>query len=137
MKSPLHNKLKSKRFKLTPKRAAILDYFAQEGKCLTPESVWENLKKSFRHLGLPSIYRNLEVFESCGILVRIQREDRRLYYALCQSKDEIHHHHHHILCVKCGKVDDVQGCALAGVKTPGYRILKHFLQLEGLCPNCV
>lgn len=133
------DKLREQKLKLTPKRQAILNYFVQEGRYLTPEHVWENLKFQFKHLGLPSIYRNLEAFESCGILVKIQREDRRLYYALCQSQCAgDHHHHHHIVCVKCGKVDDVEGCSLAGLtKVSGYKVLKHIVQLEGLCPTCI
>ncbi len=130
-------KLKSQKLKLTPKRQAILDCFAAQGKYLTPEQVWDKLKRQFKQLGLPSIYRNLETFEDCGILVRIKRDDRRLYYAMCHDHDS-HHHHHHIVCVKCGKVDEVDGCALANmVKASGYKVLKHFVQLEGLCPKCI
>ena len=104
---------------------------------MSPEQVWGKLKKHFKQLGLPSIYRNLEAFEACGILVKIQREDRRLYYALCHDHAG-GHHHHHIVCVKCGKVDHVDGCALANmVKASGYKVLKHFVQLEGLCPKCL
>lgn len=131
------DKLKSEKLKLTPKRKAILDCFEAQGKYLTPEQVWEKLKKQFKQLGLPSIYRNLETFEDCGILVKIQREDRRLYYALCHDHHE-GHHHHHIVCIKCGKVDEVDGCAIVNsLKASGYKILKHFLQLEGLCPKCI
>ena len=130
-------KLKDQKLKLTPKRQAILDYFIKEGRHLTPEQVWHKLQKNFKKLGFPSIYRNLEAFCDCGILVKIQREDRRLYYALCQSHAH-NHHHHHIVCIKCGKVDDVEGCALAGIKnTNGYKVLKHIVQLEGLCPRCM
>ena len=130
------HKLKEQKLKVTPKRQAILDCFIKEGSHLTPEQVWGKLKKNFKQLGFPSIYRNLEIFADCGILVKIQRDDRRLYYALCQSHEKTHHHHH-IVCIKCGKVDDVQGCAIAGIKSAsGYKILKHFVQLEGLCPRC-
>ena len=130
-------KLKAQKLKITPKRQAILDCFIKEGRFLTPEQVWEKLKKSFKHLGYPSVYRNLESFKDCGILTKIQREDRRLYYALCNIP-EGHLHHHHIVCIKCGKVDDVEGCVLSGVKNAsGYKVLKHIVQLEGLCPKCV
>ncbi len=129
-------KLKAQKLKITPKRQAILDYFIKEGRNLTPEQVWEKLKKTFKHLGYPSVYRNLESFKDCGILVKIQREDRRLCYALCTAHESAHHHHH-IICIKCGKVDDVEGCVLSGIKNAsGYKVLKHTVQLEGLCPKC-
>jgi len=136
MITPLLQKLKSQKLKITPKRLAILELLLKEGRHLTPEQVWEKLKKSFKHLGFPSIYRNLETFSNCGILVKIQKEDRRLYYALCNAHEGFHHHHH-IVCVKCGKVDDVEGCTLGAIKnTNGYKVLKHFIQFEGLCPRC-
>ena len=129
-------KLRAQGLKITPRRQAILEYFIKEGRHLTPDQVWEKLKKNFKHAGFPSVYRNLETFNNCGILTKIQREDRRLYYALCNIHGD-HHHHHHIVCIKCGKVDDVEGCTLGAIKnTNGYKVLKHFVQLEGLCPQC-
>ena len=131
------HKLRAQKLKITPKRQAILDYFIKEGRNLTPEQVWEKLKKVFKNLGYPSVYRNLESFKECGILVKIQREDRRLCYALCTANESAHHHHH-IVCILCGKVDDVEGCVLSGIKNAsGYKVLKHMVQLEGLCPKCV
>jgi len=136
MKTQFIQKLKAQKLKITPKRQAILDYFIREDRYLTPEQVWERLKKDFKYLSFPSVYRNLESFKDCGILVRIQREDRRLCYALCNAIESVHHHHH-IVCVKCGRVDDVEGCALSGVKdASGYKVLKHTVQLEGICPEC-
>jgi len=130
-------KLKAQKLKITPKRQAILDCFIKEGRYLTPEQVWEKLRKNSKRLGVPSVYRNLESFQDRAIRVRIQREDRRLYYALCNIH-EAHQHHHHIVCIRCGKVDDVEGCVLSGVKNAsGYKVLKHIVQLEGLCPKCV
>ena len=138
MKNNYIDKLRSKDLKLTPKRGAILDYFIKEGRCMTPEHVWKMLKVRFKQLGLPSIYRNLEQFESCGILTKIQKEDRKLYYALCPSADESlsNHEHYHILCIECGKVDDVDHCSLPEIKTDGFKVLSHFLQFEGLCAQC-
>ena len=133
-------KLKSQKLKLTPKRKAILDCFVAQGKHLTPDDVWKVLKRKFKSLGLPSIYRNLESFTECGLLAKIHREDRRLYYALCQShaNSHHHHHHHHIVCIKCGKVDDVDGCMFEKMdKVSGYKVIKHTVQLEGLCPKCI
>ena len=121
-------------FKLTPKRRAIIDFFLCEERYLTPQDVWKGLKKKFKHLGLPSIYRNLETFSKCGILTKIQRPDRRLYYGLCNSKNK---HHHHIICIRCGKVREFSDCGLFKKKTiKGFKVISHSLQIEGICSNC-
>ena len=86
-------KLKQDHFKITPKRLAILDLFDKKDRCLTPEVIWEHLKKTFKQSGMPSVYRNLELFVKQGILVKVDRQDRKRYYALCH--DHSGHHHHH------------------------------------------
>ncbi len=129
------NKLRQTNLKLTPKRRAIIDFFLNEKQYLSPETVWKGLKKIFTHLGLPSIYRNLDLFSRCGILAKIQRPDRKLYYGLCELKGNAHHHH--IICVKCGRVGEFSGCNLFRRKNiNGFKILNHSLQLEGVCLGC-
>ena len=128
------DKLHENSLKLTPKRKAIVAFFLKGNRYLTPKAVWKGLKKEFKHLGLPSIYRNLELFSKCGILTKIQRPDRKLYYGLCNSKNK---HHHHIICVKCGKVGEFSDCDLFKKKTiNGFKIISHSLQIEGICPSC-
>ncbi|MDY6967071.1 MAG: Fur family transcriptional regulator [Spirochaetota bacterium] len=128
------NKLRESNLKLTPKRIAIIDFFLSKDQYLTPMSVWKGLKGEFKSLGLPSIYRNLELFEKCGILAKIQKPDRKLYYGLCNSKNK---HHHHIICIECGKVEVFYDCNLSMKKNiNGFIIISHSLQIEGVCPQC-
>ena len=129
------DKLRENNFKLTPRRIAIIDFFLSMERYLNPEVVWNGLRKKFKHLGLPSSYRNLELFSKCGILTEIRMPDRRLYYGLCKAKDN--KHHHHTICVKCGKVGEFSDENLFEKKTiNGFKILNHFLQIEGICSDC-
>lgn len=128
-------RLKENGLKNTPRREAILSLFAEAKKHLTPEELWLRLKKKFSRCGLPSVYRNLESLAACGLLTRIQQFDRKKHYALCPRTQD--GHHHHITCVKCGKIDDIEGCALGGKKKiKGYRVVGHFMQVNGVCPAC-
>lgn len=135
MKKFYLNKLRENDYKITPKRRAIVSLFLKADKYLSPETVRNKLKKQFKHLGLPSIYRNLGLMAECGILTRIQRPDQRLNYGLCREMEN--KHHHHIICVKCGKVREFSECRLFKRKViDGFEIAGHFLQLEGVCPEC-
>jgi len=128
------DKLRKSNLKVTPRREAIMNFFLKRNRYLAPKAVWNGLKREFEHLGLPGIYRNLELFSKCGILTKIQGPDRNLYYGLCNSKKK---HHHHIICVKCGRVEEFSNCDLFKKKTiNGFKILSHSLQIEGLCPAC-
>ncbi|MDD5679639.1 MAG: transcriptional repressor [Candidatus Omnitrophica bacterium] len=131
----LLTRLKANRLKQTPKRKAVLKLFLDKKRFLSPEEVFAIIKKEFKKASLPSIYRNLDELYKIGILLKVQKPDRRLYYALCTAKDNTHHHH--IVCVKCGKIGEFKGCALMGKKKiSGFKILDHSLQLEGVCNEC-
>lgn len=130
------NRLKNNGLKLTPRRQAMIQLFVDSGAHLTPEEVWKKLHQQFTKCGLPSVYRNLESLVECGILARIQLTDRKKHYGLCTVGHE--HHHHHITCIKCGKVDEITDCPLTHtVEINGYRVISHFLQLNGICGNCL
>lgn len=127
-------KLKTRGFKITPRRRAIIALFTDCRIHLTPEAVWKKLKVKFVRCGLPGIYRNLESLVECGILTRIQQFDGKRHYGLCTAK---HAHHHHITCVRCGKVEEIFDCALSNKKKiKGYKVISHFMQVNGLCSKC-
>jgi Fur family transcriptional regulator, ferric uptake regulator len=132
--------LRQNNFKVTPKRKAIVDYFIRNKIYSTPEEIWETLKKSFLHLGLPTIYRNLEILRKVGLLTRVYGEENRLYYGLCEAEDSASHHHH-IVCVKCHKVGLVEDCSFDKLvetveKKSGFKVIDHNLQLRGICDKC-
>ncbi len=128
-------KLRLHGLKITPRRKAIVEIFQKTHGHMTPEDVWEELRDRFDECGLPSIYRNLAELEVCGILTKIQQFDRRRHYALCAAKDRAHHHH--IVCVECGKVGDVAACAIEQIKkVKGFKVLSHYVQLNGVCEGC-
>ncbi len=128
------SKLRENGLKVTPKRLAIIDFFAEKNCALTPEEVWVPLKKKFGQLGLPSVYRNLEALADCGILTRIHQFDNKRHYALCPCNP---YHNYHIVCSECGKVEQVEDNLLEGLtEVKGFKVLNHFLQLEGICETC-
>jgi len=131
--------LKKTNLKITPKRRAIIRFFLENVRYFTPEEVWTALKIDFKHLGLPTIYRNLKEFENIGILVRVSRSDQQLYYATCRLGKRIKHHH--FVCQKCGRVIGVEFCNFKSIagdieKKLNCKITSHFMQIEGLCSEC-
>lgn len=128
-------KLKENGLKLTPRRKAIIRLFYNCGSHLTPEEVLLRLREQFERCGLPGVYRNLESLTGCGILTRIQKFDRKKHYSLCSARGT--GHHHHITCIKCGKVEVIENCAISGVKKiNGYKVVSHFMQVNGVCGKC-
>lgn len=132
-------RLKENGHRITPKVRAVIELFLKCQSILDPLEVQAGLKKRFKGVGLPTIYRILENLASCGILVTAANEDRQLRYFICREIEA--GHHHHFICRKCGKVDEVNLCLIEEVSKYVKRHLKatvqsHFLQIEGLCAQC-
>lgn len=128
-------KIRGNGLKLTPLRKAIVKLFIDQVSHMTPEDVWSGLKGRIKPCGLPSVYRNLENLVKCGILTRIQQFDNKKHYGLCTSTKN--HHHHHIVCIDCGRVDPISECAIPRKKKiRGYRVVNHYVQVNGICEDC-
>jgi len=133
-------KLKKNGFKITPGREAIVAFFSRENRYVTPETVWKEVRKSLPHLGLPTVYRNLEQMRKINILTQVDGAENRFYFGLCRA-EKPEKHHHHISCQKCHRVSEIESCYLESltkeikVKT-GFLITNHKLQLTGVCKDC-
>lgn len=132
------NILRSSRLKATPKRLAILDILASYPTYLSPEDIWNKLKKRFTSVGLPTVYRNLEYLSKESIIIKVIHPDRKLYYYYCRNTD---HHHHHFVCTNCKKVEDLTFCGMDEIekevrsKLKG-NVVSHLLQVFGFCNEC-
>lgn len=125
--------------RVTPKVRAVLKLFLERGSVLGPFEVRERLQKQFRGVGLPTVYRILEMLANCGILLTAPNEERQLRYFICRGMES--GHHHHFICLQCGKVEEVNLCLMDEVEKYVKRRLKatvqnHVLQIEGLCAKC-
>lgn len=88
-------------------------------------------------IDLSTIYRTLDLFEKAKLVKRI------VYLETGNSVYEYnrHQHIHHLICIECGKILNVEGCPLGNyeskiAKQTGFQILRHQLELYGLCTEC-
>jgi len=133
--------MKENNLKITPKRKSIIKFFLDNNVYSSPESVWNHLKKNFKKIGLPTVYRNLAEFEKIGILTKIEGEEERMYYGLCEAENPSSHHHH-IVCIFCHKIDVVEECNFNQLKeniekSTGFKVIDHKLLLKGVCKICL
>jgi len=138
MENDFYRILKDLKLKVTPKRIAIMEIMAEEKTYMSPEEVRSKLKKRFKNIGLPTVYRNLEELAKEGIIIKIIHPDRKLYYFYCHKKE----HHHHFVCVSCKRVEDINFCGMEEIKKEVEDELKghmisHMLQVYGFCKYCL
>jgi len=92
---------------------------------------------------LSSLYRSLAVLEESGVVVRHFTKSGVARYELAEW---LQGHHHHLVCLDCGKVEDlalphsyeekVRALVEKIGSTVSFTPVNHAFELEGLCSRC-
>ncbi|MCH7584014.1 MAG: transcriptional repressor [Acidobacteria bacterium] len=92
---------------------------------------------------LSSIYRTLTVLTDAEVVALHRSRDGVTRYELAEP---LQHHHHHLVCVECGRIEDVQFDEPAEIVVHeivsrvasgrGFRAVSHTLEIEGSCERC-
>lgn len=133
--------LAEKDYRFTPQREAILHVIVQcQDTHLTADEIYRKAKEAYPEIGIATVYRTLEIFETLGIINRLQfSEDRGLY----EFNPGYHkHYHHHIICLGCGRIlefneDLLEDIEAAVARNTGFSIVDHSLAIYGYCSTCL
>lgn len=128
--------LRSKGYKATPARLAIISAFSAKCGPLNAEDIYKKTRKA--DINLVTIYRTLTAFEKSGILKKVDLRKDSVYFELEED------HHHHIVCTNCGLVEDFENCETENLaqkiitnSSNFKKIKQHSFELFGLCRSCV
>lgn len=136
----LKENLKSKGYKLTPQRRAILNIIVKnEGSHLTTEELYDLVKIECPEIGLATVYRTVQLLEEMGVVSKIDLDDGCSRYELV-NRDE-NHQHHHLICSECSKIIEVKDDLLEELeqnieKEYNFKIKNHSLKFYGICDQC-
>lgn len=122
------------RTRMTRQRAEILAELRRAKNHPTAEEIHARVRRALPRISLGTVYRNLELLALSG-------EIRRLDGGSCGRRyDGDVSPHLHVRCLRCGRIADVCGDALApaldGLAAEGFAILRSRIELEGLCAQC-
>ena len=100
----------------------------------TADEVYFSVKKDLPNISLATVYRNLKLLESEGLILRITTDDSDRYDGHTQN-------HYHLMCDCCKKVSDLNikgDVDLNGLPDKEFQgeIRSHALLFFGLCKNC-
>ncbi|MGN0144973.1 MAG: Fur family transcriptional regulator [Clostridium sp.] len=136
----LKEDLKKKGYKLTPQRRSIVDTIIKnEGKHLTAEEIYDEVKKDCPEIGLATVYRTVLLLEELNVVSRLELNDGCSRYEIVHSNET--HRHHHLICNICHKVLEVQDDLLEDLeanieKDYKFKILDHSVKFYGICDEC-
>lgn len=127
--------LRSRGFRVTSQRMAILHVLRHSGKHLSPREVYESAKKDFPRLTEPTVYRTLGFLAKNGLARLTQSGSGHLRYELTGTD------HHHLVCRVCGDEIEVDHQLLENLygkmeSTSGYKRIDSHVTFFGVCPEC-
>jgi len=127
---------KDKKLRLSHPRLLTHQELSNAKNFLGPQELYQCLLKKHMKIGLTSIYRALNLFESLGMVFKIINGSS-VKYKLCELED----HHHHIICKGCGNVVELNFCDISDwskkvTESTGYEVTDHQLNFYGLCKAC-
>lgn len=126
-------------YRLTPQRALILRLlFEHAGAHLSAEELHALVGRSNPEVGLATVYRTLELLTALRVVQTVDFGDGRARYELA---GEERHTHHHLLCLQCGRVEEVRDDLLERLEQAieaehGFSILDHQVKFIGFCREC-
>jgi Fur family transcriptional regulator, ferric uptake regulator len=123
-------------FKQTRQRKAVLEVLANAGARMTAGEIYTEARVRCPELGLPTVYRTLEILERVRAVRRVHTPGNCEGFAAASLADG-----HHVVCVKCGRVAEFTGCNVsqlipAAMSQTGFKVEEHFLELLGTCGEC-
>ncbi|MBW6409829.1 Fur family transcriptional regulator [Clostridium weizhouense] len=136
----LKEDLKKKGYKLTAQRRSIVNAIIEtEGKHLTAEEIYDEVKRSCPEIGLATVYRTIILLEELGVICRLELNDGCNRYELVHGDET--HRHHHLVCNLCNKVLEVQDDLLEELETQietqyKFKISDHSVKFYGVCEEC-
>lgn len=122
--------------KITKQRQLILRILQNAEQPLTAEEIFISLKQSINKISLSTVYRNLDLLLSKGLVNKNVYNDNKARYDL---KSDIHKHH--LICTGCNKVVDINECPFKDIEMKlknetEFEISGHKIEIYGFCPKC-
>ena len=131
---------KKKAHRMTKQRKVILEELQRYGSHPTADELYEKVKKRLPRISLGTVYRNLDLLVSEGLIGRLRGDYPQMRFD--PRTDE----HYHITCLSCGKIEDapieplqdpIKNLENVVGNLTKYGVFGHKLEFVGFCSECL
>ncbi len=127
--------LRSRGFRVTAQRIAVLDVLGHSQSHLSPSEVYQRARQKLPGLTETTVYRTLDFLARNGLAWPVRMHKGHLVYELAGTR------HHHLVCRQCGSEMEVDHTLLKNIyakleAASGYQLFDDHLTFFGLCPGC-
>ena len=126
--------LRQEGFRITPQRVAILDYLLKTVDHPSAEGIHKVIQKKYPMVSLSTVYKTLDLLKEKKLVNEIEVDGEARFDAHTDS-------HINLVCMNCGKIDDIDEDSLNDIQNRAarkskYMILKGSFELFGYCNDC-
>ena len=119
----------------TTQRQVILEELSNVTSHPTANEIYHMVRKRLPNIGLGTVYRNLELMASNGIILKLEVGGHQKRFDATTTA------HQHIRCVSCDKVDDINLTLRENINQEAsaatdFQVLGHHIEFSGLCSAC-
>lgn len=132
--APLRALLRKSGYKATPPRIAIITMFKKSREPLSAQQIADALPR----IDQATVYRTLKSFKEKGIIRPVDLRHNHAHYEFVDAAD-----HHHIICLRCGRIENVEHHGVGEMERTILQNAKHFtkikqhtLEFYGICKSC-
>ena len=127
--------LRSRGYRMTPQRMAILHVLHHAGTHLSPSEIYKQARGDLPGLTEATVYRTLDFLAENGLVRPSHSGSRHLTYQIAGND------HHHIICRVCGSEIEVEHQLLESLvrkleSASGYVRIDSHITFFGVCPDC-
>ncbi|BCD68275.1 Fur family transcriptional regulator [Nitratiruptor sp. YY09-18] len=128
--------VKKRGLKYSSQREQILRVLFNAKKHLTPEEIYNEVKKENPSIGLATVYRTLAFLEREKFVNSISFGTEGKKYELNRGE-----HHDHMICIKCGDIleffnEELESLQEEIAKKFNFKLITHEMNMYGICPKC-
>ncbi|WP_026396174.1 Fur family transcriptional regulator [Acetobacterium malicum] len=139
-KKQIVDALRKRGNKVTPQRLVTIEVLMTfREQHFSVEELFQGVKQRNPDVGMSTIYRTVQILEEMGLITKRNFDDGFARYELCELDEK--HWHHHLICLKCGKVIEMQDDFLEALEKEieekkDFIIINHELKVYGYCSDC-
>lgn len=129
-------KLKSRDFRITPQRYAVVSILAKSAGHPSVDEVYQQVRTQFPTTSIATVYKTVTLLKELGEVLELGFHDGSNRYDGSRP-----YAHPHVICTHCSKIMDPELTQLDDLsremaRKTGYTIDSHRLDFFGVCPEC-
>ena len=130
------SKLKSRDFRITPQRLAVLKILVSSESHPSVDDIYKEVKALFPTTSLATVYKTVSLLKELNEVLELGFPDGSNRYDGYNPVP-----HPHAICMTCKKIMDpelmnIDELSVEMSRKTGYKIFHHRLDFFGLCPDC-